>query len=130
LLPWFAAGLAVEANLDDDSGIIFQLNWGTKEINDFLRTRFPQLFEYLGTINPHVLTIEGEPDDVGKKRIDYSWPYILLKKDRKQYEAVDNTHPTAATFRNNLSGDGAHSSFRAKAIFLGTYPPNITPYQC
>ena len=125
LCPWLAAGLAIEANADDDSGIVFRLGWGTKEFNAFLRTRFPQLFEHLGTVNPHILTIEEEPDNVGKKRIDYSWPYILLKKDRKRYEAVDNTHPTAETFRDNLSGDGAHSSFRGKAIFFGMYPSQI-----
>jgi hypothetical protein len=121
LAPWVSAGLAVEANPDDDSGIIFQLDWGTKEFNAFLRTLFPQLFEYLGTVNTHILTVEQEPDDVGKKRIDYSWPYVLLKKDRKRYNAVDNTHPTATTFHDNLSGGRPSSSFRGKGIFLGVY---------
>jgi len=121
LATWISAGLAVEANPDDDSGIVFQLDWGTKEFNAFLRRIFPQLFGYLGIVNSHVLTVEQEPDNNGRKRIDYSWPYVLLKKDRKRYEAIDNTHPIATTFRDNLSGDNAHSSFRGKGIFLGVY---------
>lgn len=96
------------------------MDWGTKEFNGFLRTLFPTLFQYLGTINPHVMSIGSQPDNVGPKRIQYSWPYILLQKDRKKYEAVDCTHPTASIYRDNLSGDGAHSSFRGKAIYLGT----------
>jgi hypothetical protein len=120
LAPWVSAGLAVEAASDDDSGIVFQAHWGTKEFNAFLRNLFPQLFKYLGTfVNPHALEVEQEPDNVGKKRIDYFWPYVLLKKDRKRYEPIDNTHPTATTFHDNLSGDTKHSSFRGKGIFLG-----------
>jgi len=119
LSPWATAGLTVEANPEDDSGIVFQLDWGTKEFNHFLRARFQRLFEYLGTINPYVMDIEGQPDDVGPKRINYSWPYILLKKIRKRYEAVDITHPTALTYRDNMSGDTTNSSFRGKAIYLG-----------
>lgn len=119
LAPWALAGLAVEANPDDDSGIVFQLDWGTKEFNGFLRNHFQRLFGYLGTINPHVATLEGQPDDVGKKRIHYSWPYVLLKKNRKRYETIDITHPTALTYRDNLSGDTINSSFRGKAIYLG-----------
>jgi hypothetical protein len=104
------------------------LGWGTKEFNGFLRTLFPRLFEFLGTINTHVLSISSEPDDVGPKRIGYSWPYVLLRKDRKKYEPVDFTHPTASTYRDNLSGDGTHSSFRGKAIFLGMCDLDNVPY--
>lgn len=119
LAPWVSAGLVVEANPGDDSGIVFQLGWGTKEFNGLLRTLFPALFGYLATAYPHVLTMEGQPDDVGPKRIHYSWPYVLLKKIRKRYEAVDCTHPTALVYRDNLSGDKTNSSFRGKALYLG-----------
>ena len=128
LASWVSAGLAVEANSDDDSGIIFQLDWGTKEFNGFLRTLFPTMFQYLGTVNPYVTSIKSEPDDIGPKRIHYSWPYVLLRKDRKKYEAVDCMHPTALTYQDNLSGDNSHLSFRGKAIYLGTsLLPYITP---
>lgn len=124
MAPWVAAGLVVEANPNDESGIVFQLGWGTKEFNAFLRDHFPHLFQYLGATNPEVLTMESQPDDVGPKRIHYSWPYVLLRKDRKKYETVDSTHPTALIYRDNLSGDGTHSSFRGKAIYLGVnFPP-------
>ena len=119
LAPWVSAGLVFEATPGDDSGIVFQLGWGTKEFNGLLRTLFPALFGYLGTAYPHVLTMEGQPDDVGPKRIHYSWPYVLLKKIRKRYEAVDCTHPTVLVYRDNLSGDKTNSSFRGKALYLG-----------
>ena len=96
------------------------MEWGTKQFNHFLRTLFPTLFRYLGTFNRHVLQVKNEPDDTGIKRIDYSWPYILLQKDRKKYVAVDHMHPTGSSYRDNLSGGSTHASFRGKAIFLGT----------
>lgn len=114
-----SAGLAVEADSKTESGFNFQLEWGTKQFNHFLRTLFPTLFSYLGTSNQHILQVKNESDDTGIKRIDYSWPYILLQKVRKKYIAVDHTHPTASTYRDNLSGGGTNSSFRVKAIFLG-----------
>jgi len=94
------------------------VGWRTKEFNGFLQTLFPTVFQYLGTINPYVTSIKSEPDDMGPKRIYYSWPYVLLKKDRKKHEAVDCTHTTASTYQDNLSGDGAHLSFHGKAIYL------------
>jgi hypothetical protein len=119
LATWVSAGLAVEADPDSESGIVFHPGWGTKEFNNFLRNHFPAVFRHLGTFNQHVLQVKGEPDDFGIKRIEYSWPYILLRKDRKKYVAVDNTHPTGSVYRDNLSGGGTHASFRGKAIFLG-----------
>ena len=129
LAPWASAGLAVEANPNDDSGIVIQLGWGTKEFNNFLQSLFPTLFQYLGTVNPHVLTIEGRPDDVGPKKIDYSWPYNVLRKNRKKYTAVNCTHPIATTYKENMSGDSASSGFRAKALFLGTEPISNGPHR-
>lgn len=125
LASWVTAGLAVEANPDDESGIIFQREWGTKQFNHFLRNLFSVLFQYLGTFNQHVLQVANEPDNVGLKRIDYSWPYVLLQKDRKKYDAVDHTHPTGVIFRDNLSGRSSGASFRGKGIFLGTSPPSL-----
>ena len=105
------------------------MEWGTKEFNHFLRTLFPGLFRYLGTLNQHVQLIKNEADDTGVKRINYTWPYILLRKDRKKYEAVDHTHPSGSVYRDNLSGGSAHASFRGKAIFLGTHS-SPTPPPC
>ena len=127
LAPWVSAGLAVEATPGDESGIVFQIEWGTKEFNHFLRTQLPSLFRYLGMLNQHVETIKNEADDTGVKKIDYTWPYILLWKDRKKYEAVDHTHPSGAIYRDNLGGTGSHASFRGKAIFLGTYLSSTLP---
>ena len=127
LASWVSAGLVVEAPPGDESGIIFQVEWGTKQLNHFLRTLLPTLFAHLGTLNQHVEHIKDEADDTGAKRIDYTWPYVLLHKDRKRYEPVDETHPSGQVYHDNLSGTGAHGSFRGKAIFLGMSPPPTPP---
>jgi len=91
LQPWAKAGLAVETPTEDDRGITFQLEWGTKQFNAFLCNLFPQLFDYLGTTNPGFVTLPDEPDIVGKRRVEYSLPYVLLFKVRKNYSVVDAT---------------------------------------
>ena len=122
MAPWVSAGLAVEATPGEESGIVFQVEWGTKQLNHLLRSLLPTLFRYLGTLNEHVEQVKNEADDTGAKRIDYTWPYILLHKDRKKYEAINQTHPSGAVYRDNLGGTGTHGSFRRKAIFLGMHP--------
>ena len=122
MAPWVSAGLAVEAAPGEELGIVFQVEWGTKQLNHLLRSLLPTLFRYLGTLNEHVEQVKNEADDTGAKRIDYTWPYILLHKDRKKYEAIDQTHPSGAVYRDNLGGTGIHGSFRGKAIFLGMHP--------
>jgi len=53
------------------------------------------------------------------KRIEYTLPYVLLQKMRKNYHIVDDTHPVATMYKANLSGDTTSAGFRAKSIFLG-----------
>jgi len=135
LQPWAEAGLAVETPAEDDRGITFQLEWGTKQFNAFLRDLFPRLFDYLGTTNPGFAALPNEPDTTGKRRVEYSLPYVLLFKVRKNYSVVDATHPNAAKYMEVANGlkdgedgqkDGSrkNSSFRAKSLFFGTY---LTP---
>ena len=138
--PWVKAGLAVEAPAEDDTGITFPLEWGTKQFNAFLRDLFPRLFEYLGTTNPSFATLPNEPDATGKRRVEYSLPYVLLFKVRKNYSVVDATHPSAVKYMEVANGlkdglkdggpedgqkDGSrkNSSFRTKSLFFGVYPP-------
>ena len=77
LQPYIKAGLAAEAS---DVGIVFQLEWGTKKIDAFLRRLFPALFDYFNTTTPELETIAIGPDTSGMKRIEYSLPYVLLPK--------------------------------------------------
>lgn len=113
------AGLAVEAS--DPSGIVFQLDWGTKQFNAFLRRLFPTLFAYFDTITPDFGILPDEPDSTGIKRIEYSLPYILLQKEYRKYKIVDDTHPIATKYKECLSGDISNAGFRAKGIFIGWY---------
>lgn len=123
LQPWVNAGLAIEAN---KSAFVFQLDWGTKQLNAFLRTLLPGLFAYFDSVTPGFRAIQDEPDDIGTKRIDYSLPYILLHKIRKKYFVVDEAHPIGATYKDNLAGDQTKGAgFRAKSLFLGESPHSI-----
>lgn len=112
--------MAIEAK--DSSGIIFELEWGTKQFNAFLRRLFPKLFEYFDTISPGFQHLPDEPDTTGTKRIEYTLPYVLLQKDYRKYSVVDDTHPVASKYKEFLSGDGNNAGFRAKGIFLGKFP--------
>lgn len=119
LQPYIKAGLAVEAS---DVGIMFELEWGAKQFNAFLRRLFPALFDYFDTTTPGFKAIPDEPDTSGMKRIEYSLPYVLLQKDYRRYNVVDSTHPNGAKYKEFLSGDGSNSGFRAKGIFIGRLP--------
>ena len=121
------AGLAVEAS--DTGRIIFQLDWGTKQFNAFLRRQFPALFVYFDKIAPGFKTIPDEPDTVGMKRIEYSLPYVLLKKEYRKYHIVDDTHPTAIKYKETISGNTTNTGFRAKGIFLGEHVDPVPPHQ-
>lgn len=125
LQPWVNAGLAVEAN---DSGLIFQLDWGTKQFNAFLRRQLPAIFTYFDSISPGFNSVPDELDTHGVKRIDYSLPYVLLQKSRKNYQVVDDTHPVATKYKAHLSGDTTNAGFRAKSIFLGECLCSTTSY--
>lgn len=118
--PYIKAGLVVEAS--DASGIVFQIEWGTKQFNAFLRRLFPKLFDYFDTLSPVFKDIPDEPDTAGMKRIAYSLPYVLLQKEYRKYTIVDETHPVGAKYKEFLSGDGSNSGFRTKSIFIGEYP--------
>ncbi|KAF9642217.1 hypothetical protein BDM02DRAFT_3193673 [Thelephora ganbajun] len=115
LEPYINTGLAIQAT---DSGIIFQLNWGTKQFNAFLCCLFPALFTYFDTIAPGFKTIPDEPDNIGMKRIEYMLPYVLLEKEYRRYNIIDDMHPVATRYKEALSGDGSNAGFRAKAIFI------------
>jgi len=146
LQPWVQAGLAVEASAEDDRGITFQLEWGTKQFNDFLRNLFPRLFTYLGTTNPGFATLPNESDATGKRRVEYSLPYVLLFKVRKNYSVVDATHPNATKYMEVANGlkDGPSShpedgqkdgskktaSFRVKSLFFGANPHPTLSTNC
>lgn len=103
----------------DSSGIVFQLSWGTKQFNAFLRRLFPTLFGHFDTIDPGFEDIPDELDSIGVRRIEFSLPYLLLKKEYRKYTIVDDTHPTAARYKEALSGEGTNAGFRAKSIFIG-----------
>ena len=113
------AGLAVEAS--NPSGIVFQLDWGTKQFNAFLCRLFPTLFAYFDTITPDFGILPDKPDLTGIKQIEYSLPYILLQKEYRKYKIIDDTHPIATKYKECLSGDISYAGFRAKGIFIGWY---------
>ena len=90
-------------------------------MNAFLRRLFPTLFAHFDTIAPGFKAIPDEPDTTGMKRIEYSLPYVLLRKDYRKYHIVDDTHPTTTKYKECISGDTSTAGFRAKGIFIGEY---------
>jgi hypothetical protein len=118
LEPWIDAGLAVEA----EKPFIFDLEWGTKEFNAFLRGLLPTIFNYFDSTIPGFKEIPDEPDETGVKKVDYVLPYLVLEKVRKSYHLIDATHPSGETYREYLAGDKSKGAgFRAKTLFLGMY---------
>ena len=105
--------------MKDSSGIVFQLDWGTKQFNTFLCHLFPKLFDHFDMLSPGFKDIPDEPDTTGIKRIAYSLPYVLLHKEYRKYSIVDDTHPIGARYKEFLSSDGSNSGFRTKGIFIG-----------
>jgi hypothetical protein len=98
----------------------FPLDWGTKQFNNFLRAHFPVLFAHFDLTTPGFKAIPNEPDDVGIKQVNYSLPYILLQKDRMKYPIVDEAHPTAQIYNDNIAGGKARGSgFRTRTLFFG-----------
>jgi len=92
---------------------------------------------------PDVATLPNEHDAMGKKWVEYSLPYVLLFKVRKNYSIVDATHPGAVKYMEVANGlkdgpkdghpedgqrDGSrkNSSFRTKSLFFGAYSHSIT----
>ena len=122
---WIAAGLASEA-----TKFSIHLSWGTKQVNAFLRVHFPVLFGYFNTTVPRFQDIPDEPDSVGMKKLNYQLPYILLKKNRKNYSLVDESHPTAETYQEYLAGANRTAGFKAKTLYLGESTSSEHPNVC
>ncbi|KAF9789551.1 hypothetical protein BJ322DRAFT_1105409 [Thelephora terrestris] len=118
LEPWINAGLANEAS---KPGFSIRLSWGTKQMNAFLRLHFPTLFGYFDATTTGFQDIPDESDSTGLKRLSYQLPYILLKKNRKNYSLVDDTHPTADSYVDSMSSGKAKGvGFKAKTLYLVT----------
>ena len=61
-------------------------------------------------MTPGFKTIPNEPDDIGLRCVNYTLPYILLKKERRKYHTVNETHPTTGTYVESMSGSQAKSA--------------------
>jgi len=100
-------------------------------VNAYLRLQFPTLFGHFDSTIPGFQDIPDEPDSTGLKRLDYQLPYVLLKKNRKVYSLVDETHPIAMTYQEYLAGERTKSAgFKAKTLYLGKSHPFCTPNLC
>lgn len=98
-------------------------------MNAFLRPHFPVLFGHFDSTIPGFRDIPDEPDSAGLKKLDYQLPYVLLKKERKNYSVIDKTHPTATSYQEHLTGEkNKTAGFKAKTLFLGestSADPNV-----
>ena len=97
---------------------LFELNRNSSfpDMNSFLRTNMPQLFQHFAKSNPWILTVNN--DDWQDR--DRLWPYVLLARSgRDLVPAILNGHsdPTISDFRDNSGQAGCSDGGRV--IFLG-----------
>jgi hypothetical protein len=62
---WVTSGLATPIPEVLDQAIQFDKRFGSKQMNTLFRALLPTLFNWFAKINPQVLTVPDEPDNVG-----------------------------------------------------------------
>ena len=79
-----------------DQAIQFDKRLGSKQMNAIFRAALPNLFRWFAEINPQVLTVPDEPDDVGVPLESISWPYRPVSCSRNKISLhATPEHPTA-----------------------------------
>lgn len=97
---------------------LFELdrNGSLPDMNKFLCTRLPQLFNYFAKSDPWILTVDNSNWQDG----DREWPYVLLARaGRTLVPAILNGHldPTLSDFRDNSGRPSCPDGERV--VFLG-----------
>ena len=116
---------AIQVAIRDGLGVtspnernLFELdrNGSLPDMNNFLRSQLPQLFNYFSKANPWVSTVEASNWEDG----DRVWPYVLLaRSNRNLVPAILNGHddPTVSDFRDNSGRPSCPDGERV--VFLG-----------
>ena len=79
-------------------------------------------------MTPGFKTIPNEPDDLGLRCVNYTLPYILLKKEWRKCHTVDETHLTVRKLEHR-SHFSSFSSLWTPPLFLSlaTFPLYVLP---
>jgi hypothetical protein len=100
----------------------FDNNWGSKEMNAFLREMFPRLFSHFAKTFPEILTIKAEPNNIGTLLEDIIWPYTITLKYCTKLEVFPTIkHPTGAIFLVKSSSCATGGSWSERVIYLGKF---------
>lgn len=105
-------------------GLMFNMKWGTKEMNHWLRGQFPRLFDHFAESFPDVMEIPNEADNSSDFPLSsFELPYLLLNQKSRHAQIVDVSHPTGAdyeqtTFNHQLA---TRPAWNQKSIYLGTH---------
>jgi hypothetical protein len=107
--------------------VSFDLTWGRKQMNAFLRDLFPRLFTHFAQSCPEVLTIPSEADDTGTDNLDsVNWPYVLISSHRNQIKllptGVDHS-PTAQECFDKSTNRSSQAKvwWKERTIHFGTF---------
>lgn len=112
-----------------DERQLFELdrNGTLPDMNHFLRTRMPQLFQHFAKDYPWIMTVNNSNWQDG----DRNWPYVLLARSgRVLVPAImpDHRNPTLSDFRDN-SGRAACPDGE-RIVFLGKTLPPVSSSSC
>ena len=104
---------------DVDPPIMIDSRWTAYQLNGFLRTKFPTLFQYFAAQDPSILDFNATSDPA------YELPYALLVAEDGVLSVVPNcTNPDGARCRFNKGRESA--GWKESAIYLGMCP-NCVP---
>ena len=100
--------------MGNEQEIIINSTWEPYQLNDFLRTKFPLLFEYFALSNPSILSFNADTD------ASYTLPYLLLVQEKRRLSVVplsgNLTNPNGALCRYNKGRESA--SWRESSIWF------------
>lgn len=113
------AGLTTPLPTSIKKCIQFDKRFGSKQMNAVFRVALPGLFAWLARINPQVMTVPNEPDDVGVPLEDIEWPYRPVSFNRTKITAfMEPEHPTGEYY---LGKTNSGRPWSERVIHLGMF---------
>lgn len=93
-----------------------KLKWSTLQVDQFLRSHLPRLFEYF------TMVTAPPANQQAPSTLLTILPYAVVTRKGKQLTVVNEFHPTGQTLRNTLhnGGESLRRPISIRTIYLGT----------
>lgn len=93
-----------------------KIKWNTQQVNQFLHSHFPRLFQYLSTATA------PPANQQASSSLLTILPYAVVTRQGKQLAVVNTFHPTGKTLREALhnGGEFLRRAINLRTIYLGT----------